>query len=107
MNRKLVVDETAAEEAEAQVRYYAERAGTHVALRFVAEIEAIYRGLAERRFVGVNHQRVRFRLPVKRVFIDRFPFAVVFYVEDETVYVIAVEALRKRPGYWHSRLRSR
>jgi plasmid stabilization system protein ParE len=107
MNRKLVVDEAAAEEAEAQVRYYAERAGTLVALRFVAEIEAIYRGLAEGHFIGVNHQRVRFRLPVKRVFIDRFPFAVVFYVEDETVYIIAIEALRKRPGYWHSRLRSR
>lgn len=96
MNRKLVVDEAAAEEAEAQVRYYAERAGMHVALRFVSEIEAIYRGLAEGRFAGVNHQRVRFRLPVKRVFIDRFPFAVVFYVEDETVRILAIEALHKR-----------
>lgn len=107
MSCELVVDEAAAEDAEAQAEYYSERAGTEVALRFVAEIEAIYRGLAERRFVGVNHQRVRFRLPVKRVFLDRFPFAVVFYIEDETVYVIALEALRKRPGYWRMRLRSR
>ncbi len=34
-----------------------------VALRFAAEIEAIYRGLADGRLVGVNHPRVRFRLP--------------------------------------------
>jgi hypothetical protein len=57
--------------------------------------------------VSVNRQRVRFRLPVKRVFIDRLPFVVVFYVEDETVCILAIEALRKRPGYWHSRLWSR
>lgn len=107
MIRDLVVDEEAIEEAEAETRYYVERAGTLVALRFAAEIEAIYRGLADGRLVGVNHPRARFRLPIKRVFLDRFPFAVVFYVEDETVHVVALEALRKRPGYWHARLRHR
>jgi plasmid stabilization system protein ParE len=80
MSRTVVVDEEAAEEAEAQAQYYAERAGEDVALRFAAEIEAIYRGLADRRLVGVNHQRV---------------------------YVVAIEALRKQPGYWRARLRSR
>ena len=107
MIRDLVVDEEAIEEAEAETRYYAERAGTLVALRFAAEIEAIYRGLADGRLVGVNHPRVRFRLPIKRVFLDRFPFAVVFYVEDETVHVVALEALRRRPSYWRARLRHR
>lgn len=107
MNRTLVVDEVAVEEAEEQARYYADRAGEVIALRFVAEVEAIYRGLAEGRFVGVNHLRVQFRLPVKRVFLDRFPFAVVFYIENEIVTVVALEALQKRPGYWRARLRSR
>jgi hypothetical protein len=51
MTRLLVVDDEASEEAEAQVRYYAERAGTHIAIRFIAEIEAVYRGLAEGRLV--------------------------------------------------------
>ena len=107
MTRRVVVDGEAAEEAEAEVRYYRERAGPLVASRFAAEIEAIYRGLSERRFVGVNHQRVRFRLPIKRVFLNRFPFAVVFYLEDETVHVVALEALRRRPSYWRARLRHR
>lgn len=105
MIRDLIVDEEAVVEAETETRYYVERAGTLVALRFAAEIEAIYRGLAEGRFVGVNHPRVRFRLPVKRVFLERFPFAVVFYVEDHTVHVVALEALHRRPGYWLARLR--
>lgn len=107
MTLELEVDEDAAEEAEAQVRYYNERAGTQIALRFVAEIEAIYVGLVEGRFVGVNHPRVEFRLPMKRVFLDRFPFAVVFYMESNTVRVVALEALSKRPGYWRARLRIR
>ncbi|MBA2540594.1 MAG: hypothetical protein H0V17_13215 [Deltaproteobacteria bacterium] len=106
MTRSLVVDGEAYAEAEAQVRYYAERAGEIVSLRFAAEIEAVFRGLVEGRFVGVNHPRVRFRLPLKRVLLDRFPFAIVFYVENEVVTVVAVEALKKRPGYWRSRVRS-
>jgi plasmid stabilization system protein ParE len=107
MSRRLDVDEEAAAEVDAQVQYYADRAGRHVALRFVAEIESIYHGLIERRLVGVNHSRVRFRLPVKRVFLDRFPFAIVFYVEDETIHVVSLEALRRQPGYWRARLRGR
>ena len=107
MNRTLVVDEAAAEEAEAQARYYFEHAGEAVAVRFAGEIEAVYRGLTAGRYAGVNHPRVRFRLPIKRVFLDRFPFAVVFYVERDTVHVVALEALRKRPAYWRSRLRVR
>ena len=30
----------------------------------------------------MNHPRARFRLPIKRVLLDRFPFALVFYVEN-------------------------
>lgn len=55
--------------------------------------------------MGVSYPHVRFRLPLKRVFLDRFPFAVVFYVEEDNVHVVAVEALRRRPGYWRARLR--
>jgi plasmid stabilization system protein ParE len=99
----VVVDEAAQDEAEAQAAYYVERAGIAVALAFVAELEAIYRGIAGGRLVGVSHPRAKFRVPVKRVFMERFPFAVVFFIADtDTVHVVAVEALRRRPGYWRS-----
>ncbi len=107
MSRTLVVAQEASEEAEGQAGYYAERAGEGVALRFVAEIEAVYRGLSQGRFAGVSHPFARFRVPVKRVFLDRFPFAVVFFEDGDRVTVVAVEALRRRPGYWRARLRSR
>ena len=107
MTRTLAVDDGAQDEAEAQAAYYVEHAGTAVALAFVAELEAIYRGLLEGRLVGVNHPRVSWRVPIKRVFLDRFPYAVTFFVENDQVHVVAVEALRRRPGYWRSRLRKK
>ncbi len=57
-----MVDEEAADEADAQARFYAQRAGQPLSRRFVAEVEAVYRGLALGRFVGVNHPSVQFRL---------------------------------------------
>lgn len=107
MIRALIVDEAAQDEAEAQAAYYVERAGTAVALAFVSELEAIYRGLEDGRLVGVNHPRLKFQVPVKRVYMDRFPFSVVFFSDDSAVYVVAVEALKRRPGYWRSRLREK
>ena len=104
MIRTLVVDEEAAEEAEAQARYYTERGGESLSLRFVVELEAVYGGLSNGRLVGVNHPSVKFRQPVKRVFLDPFPFAVVFFIENNVVTVVALEAFRKRPRYWRKRL---
>ena len=107
MSRTLIVDEEAAEETEAQARYYLEHAGAVVALQMAAEIEAVYRGLVAERLVGVNHPLVRFRIPLKRVLLDRFPFSVVFFIKDDVVHVVALEAQRKRPGYWKGRLKGR
>jgi plasmid stabilization system protein ParE len=104
MIRQLVIDESATEEAEAQASYYLERAGMQTAMQFGSAIEAVYRRLLEGRFVGVNHPSVHWRLPLKRLLLDRFPFAIVFYVEEPKIYVVALEALRKQPGYWRSRL---
>jgi plasmid stabilization system protein ParE len=105
MNRTLVVFEEASQEVEEQAAYYREHAGVHVASRFATAVERAYRKLAEGRAIGVNHPFVRYRRPIKRLLLDQFPFAVVFYQDDAEVFVVAVEALRRRPGYWRERLR--
>ena len=100
MIRALVVDEDATLEAEAQVRYYFEQAGPVLAQRFAAEVEAVFRGLLAGSLVGVNHPLVPFRVPLKRVLLDRFPFSVVFYLDNDVIHVVALEAHKRRPGYW-------
>ena len=43
------------------------------------------------------------RLPVRRVFVDRFPYAVVYRRERESIHILAVAHLHRRPSYWRRR----
>lgn len=40
----------------------------------------------------------------RRFLVHRFPFAVIYSHRASCLFVIAVMHLRRRPGYWHSRL---
>lgn len=41
---------------------------------------------------------------VRRTLIERFPYAVVYGIEDETIIVIAIAHTRRKPTYWVERL---
>ena len=43
---------------------------------------------------------------MRRRFMHRFPFGVVYEVESENIAVIAIMHLRRRPGYWKRRRRA-
>ena len=43
---------------------------------------------------------------VRRVFIKRFPYAIVFDTEGDTVRVWAVAHTSRRPGYWRRRAKA-
>ncbi len=43
-------------------------------------------------------------LDVRRVIIGKFPFAVVFMPFEREIRILAIAHLRKRPGYWQSRI---
>ena len=43
------------------------------------------------------------RPALRRVVVDRFPYAVINRHERESVYIIAVANLRRRPRYWRQR----
>jgi len=42
---------------------------------------------------------------VRRALLARFPYAIVFLVRREEVRVLAVAHVKRRPGYWLSRIR--
>ncbi len=42
---------------------------------------------------------------VRRRTICRFPYAIAYFVHDNTVMIIAVAHTSRRPGYWVDRLR--
>ena len=42
---------------------------------------------------------------IRRRLVERFPYGVVYELEDDDVLVLAIMHLRRRPGYWKRRLR--
>lgn len=47
----------------------------------------------------------RFEEQTRRVLLRRFPYSVIYVIEDASVLVVAVAHQRRRPGYWKDRLR--
>ena len=42
--------------------------------------------------------------PVRRVLAVDFPYAVLYAMKTDYVWVVAVMPLKRRPGYWKHRL---
>ena len=69
---------------------------------FIRQVE---RTLAQ---IAVNPNAGRFLSgTIRRRLVNRFPFAILYQAESESVWIIAVMHLRRRPGYWKRRLRPR
>jgi toxin ParE1/3/4 len=40
---------------------------------------------------------------IRRFLLTRFPFAVGYFVEADTITILAIAHLRRRPGFWLGR----
>ncbi len=43
----------------------------------------------------------------RRYLIHHFPYAVIYAIEDDTVYVVALMHLKRKPDYWIDRVKDR
>jgi plasmid stabilization system protein ParE len=43
------------------------------------------------------------RSPFRRFLTPRFPFGIIYRVEKDTIYIVAVAHLRRKPFYWQHR----
>jgi plasmid stabilization system protein ParE len=92
--------EEADEEVEERRRWYREQSETAEAA-FLRELDHA---------VGVVLDAPR-RWPqyiagTQRYVFSTFPYSLVYFVENETIQVVAVAHQKRRPGYWLKRLRS-
>ncbi|MEW6186173.1 MAG: type II toxin-antitoxin system RelE/ParE family toxin [Thermodesulfobacteriota bacterium] len=57
----------------------------------------------------IEHQKTwpifDFDMDIRRRLIGRFPYAILYSDEGQTVYILAVMHLHRDPDYWKSRLR--
>lgn len=102
--RRLIIEpEAEAELGEGMAWYEEQQPGLGAAL--LAEADEVLLGLERGELVSVPVPYVRTTLPVRRVFLARFPYAVVFLEHDGQTHVLAFAHFKRRPGYWASRLR--
>ena len=102
--RHLIVESEAEEElAEGTAWYEEQQPGLGAA--FLAEVDEVLSALERGELISVPVPHVRTTLPVRRVLLVRFPYAIVFLGQDAQAHVLAVAHFKRRPGYWASRLR--
>ena len=59
---------------------------------------------AYERLLGHPASGAPFGRLLKRVLVPKFPYGLLYRVEPDRIYVVAVMHLHRRPGYWRSRL---
>ena len=97
MARVLEYLDQALVEAEAAARWYAERS-PRAAARFSLELDEAETAIVDRPeawpTAGSGNRRYLLR---------RFPFSVIYRVEESRRLIVAVAHARRRPGYWKYR----
>ena len=94
---RVILDPAAvAELREAAVFYEDCREG--LGQEFLASVEAAFDAIVRRPDLW-RRLKGRFR----RCLVHRFPYGVVYAVEDDVVYIAAVMHLKRKPGYWETR----
>jgi toxin ParE1/3/4 len=84
-------------ELDAATAYYASRrAGLEV--RFLEAIHSAIQCICES-----PHRWRQFDADVRRYLVHVFPYAVLYSVEGELIFIIAVMHCAREPGYWKTR----
>lgn len=85
-------------EAEEATRWYRENGGAEPSRSFAQELQRVASLAAEQFGIGSpgSHKTVR-------LYLKRFPYALIFRVQGESVRVIAIAHHSRRPGYWVGR----
>jgi hypothetical protein len=76
-----------------------ERQTGGLGLDFIATVQSAYERLPEFPASGAPFGR-----RLRRLLVPKFPHGLLYRVEPERIYIIAVMHLHCRPGYWRSRL---
>ena len=91
--------EEAAEESEQERQWYRERSVAAEA-SFQRELDHAVESILESPIRWPKHIA-----GTRRYVLSTFPFSFIYFVEGETVFVVALAHQSRRPGYWRERLR--
>jgi toxin ParE1/3/4 len=90
--------EEANDEAEEARRWYRDRSETAEAA-FLRELDH-----AVELVVEAPHRWPRYISSTRRYVFPRYPYSLVYFLENDVVNVVAVAHENRRPGYWRKRM---
>lgn len=75
-----------------------ENQGVGLGDEFIDEIEKVLSVIEQHPSSGtkITNKERRFLVP-------RFPFGIIYAVDDEQIIIYAIMSLKRKPGYWKSR----
>ena len=85
-------------EAEEATRWYRDNGGALPARAFTQELRRVVRLAADQPGIGAPGQH-----GTARLYFKRFPYTLVFRIQESSVRVIAIAHQSRRPSYWAGR----
>ena len=82
-------------------RYY-ENEAPGVGLAFLAELHKAASDILEN-----PRSTAEIRSSIRKKLLHRFPFNILYSIENDIILIIAVAHQKRRPTYWRSRLKSK
>ena len=79
-------------------RYYEDQA-EGLGLDFISSVQGAYQWILEYPESGRPFGR-----RLRRVLVPRFPYGLLYHVDPQRIFIVAVAHLHRRPGYWQSRI---
>jgi plasmid stabilization system protein ParE len=100
----LVIDpEAEIETLKASQWYERERRGLGV--EFLAAVDAALQKVKRAPEQGTRLETLLDEPMVRRFLMPRFPYAIIYHTSPDSVRVLAVTHVRRKPNYWKRRLR--
>ncbi len=90
----------AAEQEYSDAAHYYDQQAEGLGDRFVAEIEDGISRVCQNPLTWGQLSR-----KTRRCLTHHFPYGIIYVVDDERIFILAVMHLKRKPGYWKSRLR--
>lgn len=67
-----------------------------------------FREAVEKEVDSIDAMPFRFRVlrtPFRRCLVPKFPYSIIFAIESDFILIIAVAHAKRKPGYWHDRIK--
>lgn len=103
MSKPLRLDDEAAEELDEAATWYEARR-PELGIELIHAVRQAFRRIAEAPQAWPLARDVPPHLRVRKLLLQRFPYAIVFVEVDEEIRVIAIAHGSRQPGYWRARL---